>query len=172
MVDSVISQQRGAHSEKPAEFRKIIERLYDGPYLELFGRDQVDGWTVYGNDPALLGEKKQPKEKKAPKSKKAKKGKKGEIQDVTGEEIAPIVEDSEIVTEDQESADAMLSALAVESPDATIITDARDLTPEQAQRIVSELASAGAIELCKKHRKEPKPCMKCKAEKQAKKIKK
>ena len=27
----------------------FIERLYNGPYLELFGRTPVDGWTVYGN---------------------------------------------------------------------------------------------------------------------------
>lgn len=40
------------HSKKPEIFRQIITKLYtSGPYLELFGRDPVDGWSVYGNDP-------------------------------------------------------------------------------------------------------------------------
>ena len=39
-----------AHSEKPASFRQTIERLYPlGARLELFGRHEVQGWTVYGN---------------------------------------------------------------------------------------------------------------------------
>lgn len=46
-------RQEGEHSAKPVEFRKIIEQLYDGPYLELFGREKVDGWDVFGNDAAL-----------------------------------------------------------------------------------------------------------------------
>lgn len=51
MPDSVISIPRSdEHSAKPADFRELIMRLYDGPYLELFGRAAVDGWTVYGND--------------------------------------------------------------------------------------------------------------------------
>lgn len=54
--DSVQTIRReGEHSEKPAEFRKIIEGLYDGPYLELFGRKKVPGWTVFGNDARLWG---------------------------------------------------------------------------------------------------------------------
>lgn len=38
------------HSEKPEEVRKRIERLLRGPYLELFGRKLIDGWTVWGNE--------------------------------------------------------------------------------------------------------------------------
>lgn len=54
MPDSVETERRtGGHSEKPETFRKIIERLYDGPYLELFGRKKVDRWTVFGNDAKL-----------------------------------------------------------------------------------------------------------------------
>ena len=50
MIDSVQTFRRtDIHSQKPAEFHKLIERLYDGPYLELFGRRPVDGWTVVGN---------------------------------------------------------------------------------------------------------------------------
>lgn len=42
--------ERREHSEKPEEIRKLIERGSPGPYLELFGRRRVDGWTVWGND--------------------------------------------------------------------------------------------------------------------------
>ena len=31
----------------------MIEKLYDGPYLELFGRSPIDGWQVFGNDASL-----------------------------------------------------------------------------------------------------------------------
>ena len=52
MIDSVQTIKRGRrrHSEKPEEFRQIMDRLYPkGPKLELFGRRQVDGWTVWGD---------------------------------------------------------------------------------------------------------------------------
>ena len=52
MIDSVQTIKRGRrrHSEKPEEFRQIIDRLYSkGPKLEMFGRRQVKGWTVWGN---------------------------------------------------------------------------------------------------------------------------
>jgi len=39
------------HSEKPEEFRKIIETLYTyGNKIELFSRKKVEGWEVYGNE--------------------------------------------------------------------------------------------------------------------------
>ncbi|MCI0354978.1 MAG: hypothetical protein L0099_08075 [Acidobacteria bacterium] len=28
----------------------MVERLSPGPYLELFGRKAVKGWTVFGNE--------------------------------------------------------------------------------------------------------------------------
>lgn len=40
---------RTKHSAKPREIRVAIEKVSWGPYLELFGRSPVDGWTVYGN---------------------------------------------------------------------------------------------------------------------------
>lgn len=40
---------RRAHSAKPEEVRAMIERACPGPYLELFGRRAVPGWTVWGN---------------------------------------------------------------------------------------------------------------------------
>ena len=41
---------RGKHSAKPDEVRDRIERLSPPPYLELFGRRKVAGWTVFGNE--------------------------------------------------------------------------------------------------------------------------
>jgi N6-adenosine-specific RNA methylase IME4 len=41
--------KRGQHSAKPDAVRHSIERLSPGPYLELFGRKKVEGWTVFGN---------------------------------------------------------------------------------------------------------------------------
>lgn len=40
---------RSRHSAKPEQIRQTIERVSNGPYLELFGRKQVHGWTVFGN---------------------------------------------------------------------------------------------------------------------------
>jgi N6-adenosine-specific RNA methylase IME4 len=41
----------GGHSVKPEEVRRRIERLFPGPYLELYGRNKsVTGWTVWGNE--------------------------------------------------------------------------------------------------------------------------
>lgn len=42
--------ERRGHSEKPDEVRAMVERLSPGPYLELFGRKAVKGWTVFGNE--------------------------------------------------------------------------------------------------------------------------
>jgi N6-adenosine-specific RNA methylase IME4 len=50
MPDSVRPVRRSdVHSEKPPEFRALVEQLYDGPYVELFARRQIKGWTTYGN---------------------------------------------------------------------------------------------------------------------------
>lgn len=47
------------HSHKPEEVHDIIERVSDGPYLELFARRPRPGWHVWGNEVAsdidLLG---------------------------------------------------------------------------------------------------------------------
>ena len=51
LIDSVQSIERTRHSEKPEEFRKIIETLYKfGNKVELFARKQTEGWEVYGNE--------------------------------------------------------------------------------------------------------------------------
>jgi N6-adenosine-specific RNA methylase IME4 len=49
-VNQVIMAPVGAHSAKPEEVRKRIERLYRGPYLELYARRDVPGWTTWGNE--------------------------------------------------------------------------------------------------------------------------
>jgi N6-adenosine-specific RNA methylase IME4 len=49
-VQQVVIAPAARHSEKPDEVRRRIERLYAGPYLELFGRQPVEGWTVWGNE--------------------------------------------------------------------------------------------------------------------------
>lgn len=54
MLPSVVTERRtDVHSAKPASFRRDIERLYDGPYLELFARERAPGWTSFGNDARL-----------------------------------------------------------------------------------------------------------------------
>jgi site-specific DNA-methyltransferase (adenine-specific) len=50
LFDSVQSIERKKHSEKPEEFREIIETLYPhGKRLELFARTKHVGWDAYGN---------------------------------------------------------------------------------------------------------------------------
>lgn len=49
-VHQLILEPVSSHSRKPDEVRRRIERLVRGPYLELFGRRAVTGWTVFGNE--------------------------------------------------------------------------------------------------------------------------
>jgi|HubBroStandDraft_5_1064220.scaffolds.fasta_scaffold00962_2 N6-adenosine-specific RNA methylase IME4 len=45
----VVLEPRGAHSEKPAVFRSLIEELCGPrPRIELFARSQAKGWDVWG----------------------------------------------------------------------------------------------------------------------------
>lgn len=39
-----------AHSHKPEEQYAVIERISDGPYLELFARRHQPGWDAWGNE--------------------------------------------------------------------------------------------------------------------------
>lgn len=45
-----IIEPRREHSRKPDCIYERIERLVDGPYLELFARQQRPGWTAWGNE--------------------------------------------------------------------------------------------------------------------------
>jgi N6-adenosine-specific RNA methylase IME4 len=49
-VHQVVMAPVGEHSVKPDEVRARIQRLLPGPYLELYGRKLVPGWTVWGNE--------------------------------------------------------------------------------------------------------------------------
>lgn len=50
-----IIEPRREHSRKPDCVPARIERLVDGPYLELFARTQRPGWTVWGNQTDKFG---------------------------------------------------------------------------------------------------------------------
>jgi N6-adenosine-specific RNA methylase IME4 len=43
---------RTAHSKKPKDVRRLVESVSHGPYLELYGRETVPNWMVYGNEVA------------------------------------------------------------------------------------------------------------------------
>ncbi|MFN2468178.1 MAG: MT-A70 family methyltransferase [Gaiellaceae bacterium] len=49
--DSVLAAPRGRHSEKPACFYELIERMYpQARRLELFARTARSGWSAWGNE--------------------------------------------------------------------------------------------------------------------------
>jgi len=51
LFDSVQSIERGKHSQKPEEFREIIDTIYPyGRRIELFARRPAEGWEVWGNE--------------------------------------------------------------------------------------------------------------------------
>lgn len=48
---SVLAIKKGKHSEKPHEFYELIEGLYPkGKRIELFARNERDGWESWGNE--------------------------------------------------------------------------------------------------------------------------
>jgi N6-adenosine-specific RNA methylase IME4 len=49
-IHQVVIAPVGGHSAKPEEVRHRIERLFPGPYLELYGRKPALGWIVWGNE--------------------------------------------------------------------------------------------------------------------------
>jgi N6-adenosine-specific RNA methylase IME4 len=49
-VHQVVIAPVGEHSAKPDEVYRRIERLYPGPYLELFARRPRARWTVWGDE--------------------------------------------------------------------------------------------------------------------------
>lgn len=46
---SWLHHDRVGHSKKPGVVRQNIEKTSPGPYLEMFGREIIEGWTVFGN---------------------------------------------------------------------------------------------------------------------------
>ncbi|KXA97361.1 hypothetical protein AKJ37_03175 [candidate division MSBL1 archaeon SCGC-AAA259I09] len=53
---SVISAPKGEHSEKPEKVYEIIEQMYNGPYLELFARQEREHWTAWGDEVGTQGQ--------------------------------------------------------------------------------------------------------------------
>ncbi len=49
-IHQVVIAPVGEHSEKPDETYRRIEKLYPGPYLELFARRPRDNWMCWGNE--------------------------------------------------------------------------------------------------------------------------
>ena len=49
-VKRLVVEKRREHSRKPDCVRERIERLVDGPYLELFARETKPGWDVMGQE--------------------------------------------------------------------------------------------------------------------------
>jgi len=49
-IDSVFQAEISRHSAKPTLVYDDIERCYDGPYIELFARNERDGWKSWGNE--------------------------------------------------------------------------------------------------------------------------
>ncbi len=47
---NVIATRKQEHSRKPEELYRIIEQCSPGPYIELFARDKVSGWTQWGDE--------------------------------------------------------------------------------------------------------------------------
>lgn len=47
---TLLEAEREEHSAKPTETYEIIEKASPGEYLELFAREERDGWTCWGNE--------------------------------------------------------------------------------------------------------------------------
>ena len=45
-----IKRPHNSHSTKPGFFRDLIERQSDAPRIELFARQETEGWDVWGNE--------------------------------------------------------------------------------------------------------------------------
>jgi len=48
-VPSVILEPRGKHSAKPDIFYETVRRLCPGPYIDIYGRKQHEGFVVWGD---------------------------------------------------------------------------------------------------------------------------
>lgn len=53
-VRRLLVEPRREHSRKPSQIHNRIERLADGPYLELFCRETRDGWDSWGDERSLF----------------------------------------------------------------------------------------------------------------------
>ena len=53
-VKRLVVEPRREHSRKPDVIRERIERLVEGPYLELFARETKPGWDAWGAETGLF----------------------------------------------------------------------------------------------------------------------
>jgi N6-adenosine-specific RNA methylase IME4 len=53
-VRKLVIDRRREHSRKPDEVATRIEKLVEGPYLELFGRERRRGWDSWGDQITLF----------------------------------------------------------------------------------------------------------------------
>jgi N6-adenosine-specific RNA methylase IME4 len=47
---NVLATRKREHSRKPEQIYEIIEQCSPGPYLELFARERMPGWTAWGDE--------------------------------------------------------------------------------------------------------------------------
>jgi N6-adenosine-specific RNA methylase IME4 len=55
-VKKLVVSPRRQHSRKPDEMYRHIERLADGPYLEMFARVSQPGWDAWGAQTGLFND--------------------------------------------------------------------------------------------------------------------
>ena len=55
-VPQLILAPRRQHSRKPDEQYALIERLYGGPYVDLFARSRISGWDSWGDQDGMFAE--------------------------------------------------------------------------------------------------------------------
>ena len=49
-IPQLVVSQRQEHSRKPDIVYNHIEKMLEGPYIELFARRKRDGWFSWGNE--------------------------------------------------------------------------------------------------------------------------
>ena len=49
-LPTVVMAQRTLHSKKPVEIYELIEKCSPPPYIEMFARNEHDGWDSWGNE--------------------------------------------------------------------------------------------------------------------------
>lgn len=54
-ISKVVMSPIREHSRKPDIIRENIAKMYEGPRLEMFARQQTEGWDVWGNETTKFG---------------------------------------------------------------------------------------------------------------------
>tara|TARA_R100001594_G_scaffold138441_1_gene182091 strand:+ start:271 stop:927 length:657 start_codon:yes stop_codon:yes gene_type:complete len=56
-VRQVIMSPRREHSRKPDDIYTRLESLYNGPYLDMFSRENREGWDAFGHQAGFFNER-------------------------------------------------------------------------------------------------------------------